>query len=102
MTPVNTVRAPSANLLDALFDLSPAEARVARSLTEGEGVGNIAARTGLSEGTVRSQVNAILLKTGLNRQAELVGLLSSIGAPAIQLRQYGIAVSVALRLKPIL
>jgi len=80
LTPVDTVRAPSASLLDALFDLSPAEARVARSLTEGESIAEIAARTGLSEGTVRSQVKAILQKTGLNRQAELVGLLSSIGA----------------------
>lgn len=78
--PCDTVRAPSASLLDALFDLSPAEARVARSLTEGESVAEIALRTGVSEANVRSQVKAILHKTGLNRQAELVGLLSSIGS----------------------
>jgi DNA-binding CsgD family transcriptional regulator len=80
MTPMDKVRAPSASLLDGLFDLSPAEARVARSLTEGESVAEIALRTGVSGATVRSQVKAILHKTGLNRQTDLVGLLSSIGS----------------------
>lgn len=77
---VDAARAPSAALLDSLYDLTPSEAGVARSLTRGETVSDIAARTKLSEATIRTHIKAILQKTGLTRQANLVAILGSLGA----------------------
>jgi DNA-binding CsgD family transcriptional regulator len=67
---------PGAEVLQGLFDLTPAEARVARGIAEGQTVEAIAEGFGLSRETVRSQLKAVLGKTGLVRQAELVALLA--------------------------
>jgi DNA-binding CsgD family transcriptional regulator len=69
---------PGAEVLQGLFDLTPAEARVARGIAEGRTVESIAERFGLSRETVRSQLKAVLGKTGLVRQAELVALLAGL------------------------
>ena len=78
VTPVSTPQAPSANILHGLFDLSPAEARVAQRIVEGHSVDEIARDNALSRETIRNQIKSIFAKTGTSRQAELVGLL--IGA----------------------
>jgi DNA-binding CsgD family transcriptional regulator len=78
MMPVTFPQAPPVELVRSLFDLTPAEARVARSLTTGETLETIAANTGVSRNTVRTQLKAVLEKTGCNRQAEVVALLSGI------------------------
>lgn len=67
---------PGAEVLQGLFDLTAAEARVARGIAEGQTVEAIAEGFGLSRETVRSQLKAVLGKTGLVRQAELVALLA--------------------------
>lgn len=67
---------PDADLLRALFDLTPAEARVARSIAEGPGVKGVARESGLSVETVRSHLKAVFQKTGTRRQSELSALLA--------------------------
>ena len=78
MTPVSVPQAPPVELVRSLFDLTPAEARVARSLTTGETVEAIASNAGVSPNTVRTQLRGVLEKTGCSRQAEVVALLSGI------------------------
>ncbi|RFC64098.1 helix-turn-helix transcriptional regulator [Fulvimarina endophytica] len=70
---------PSADLLHLLFDLTPAEARVAQGIAEGRTIGTMAAGGTASENTLRSQLKSVFAKTGVSRQAELVRLLSSVG-----------------------
>jgi DNA-binding CsgD family transcriptional regulator len=81
LTPVTLPQAPPVELVESLFDLTPAEARVARSLTAGATVEEIAVTVGVSPNTVRTQVRAVLEKTGCRRQAEVVALLGGIAAP---------------------
>jgi DNA-binding CsgD family transcriptional regulator len=78
MTPVTIPQAPPVELVQSLFDLTPAEARIARSLTAGETVEAIASRGGVTRNTVRTQLRGVLEKTGCSRQAEVVALLSGI------------------------
>lgn len=78
-TPVVASAPPEAAVIQGLFDLTPAEARVARALAGGARVTDIATANETSPETVRSQVRAVFAKTGLNRQADLIGLLRSAG-----------------------
>jgi DNA-binding CsgD family transcriptional regulator len=73
--------APSAGLLQGLFDLTPAEARVARAIAAGRPAAEIARAHGVSAETVRTQLRAIFSKTGVSRQVELVRLLSGATLP---------------------
>ncbi len=75
VTSVSTPKAPPAHILSGLFDLSPAESRVAQKIVEGGSVEEIATAGNLSRETVRNQIKSVLAKTGTSRQAELVGLL---------------------------
>jgi DNA-binding CsgD family transcriptional regulator len=78
LTPVTLPQAPPVELVQSLFDLTPAEARVARSLAAGETVDGIAAAGGVAHSTVRSHLRSVLEKTGCHRQAEIVALLTGI------------------------
>jgi len=73
--------APNSDLLQILFELTPAEARVARGLTEGLQLGDIAASSGVSISTVRSQLKSVYQKTLTRRQSELIALLLQLRAP---------------------
>ena len=75
LTPVSLPQAPPVELVQSLFDLTPAEARVARRLIAGDTVDEIALAGGVSPTTVRNQVRGVLEKTGCHRQAEVVALL---------------------------
>ena len=79
ITPVAQQNAPSGELLQALFDLSPAEARVAGLIAEGQAVDSIAESLAVTPNTIRTQLKAIFTKTGVGRQAELASLLSASG-----------------------
>jgi DNA-binding CsgD family transcriptional regulator len=72
---------PNADLLRLLFDLTPAEARLTRRLLEGHTLAEAAGMSGVAEGTARAQLKAVFAKTGINRQAELIRVLSSYAAP---------------------
>ncbi|WP_159730665.1 helix-turn-helix transcriptional regulator [Methylosinus sp. Ce-a6] len=73
--------APEATLLQGLFDLTPAEARVARAIVAGRTTLEIATDHGVSPETVRTQIRAVYAKTGASRQVELVRLLSRTTLP---------------------
>ena len=75
LTPVVPAAVPTADVLQGLFDLTPAEARVARSVVERQTVETIATSLGVSRETVRTQIKAVLAKTGAARQGDLSALL---------------------------
>ena len=75
VTPVIQQPGPPPEILQALFDLSPAEARVAAMIAEGCSVSATAQALSVKPNTVRMQLKAIFSKTGTSRQAELVSLL---------------------------
>jgi DNA-binding CsgD family transcriptional regulator len=75
ITPVVPNSSPEPEVLQALFDLTPAEARAANLITTGKSIEQISAMTGIAQNTIRTQLKSIFLKTGVQRQAELVSLL---------------------------
>ena len=74
----------AASDLEQLFDLSPAEARLAQLLADGMSMEEAALQLGVSRNTVRSQLQAAFAKTGTNRQGDLVRLLLSSTATLAQ------------------
>lgn len=75
LTPVIQQRGPPTEILQALFDLTPAEARVAGAIAQGRTVNDIAGALSVQPNTVRVQLKSIFAKTGVSRQAELASLL---------------------------
>ncbi|MCZ0734453.1 helix-turn-helix transcriptional regulator [Phreatobacter sp. AB_2022a] len=75
-----TAAAPSASVLTGLFDLSPAEVRLASALTEGRTLRAAAAGAGITYGTARRYLESIFAKTGVSQQSQLVALLISAHA----------------------
>jgi DNA-binding CsgD family transcriptional regulator len=73
-----------ADLLHAVFGLSPAEARIASLLAEGLSLKEIASAQGTQHETVRKQLRSIYLKTSTNRQPDLVRLLLHLPHMAVQ------------------
>ncbi len=69
---------PSNAILQQVFGTTKAEARIASRLMCGDSLQEIADATGVTVGTVRSQMKALFAKTGTHRQAELVGLLTRL------------------------
>lgn len=68
---------PSLSLLQGLFDLSPAEARLAAALAAGGPLKAVATRNRIQFSTARSYLEAIFRKTGTHQQSQLVALLKS-------------------------
>jgi DNA-binding CsgD family transcriptional regulator/PAS domain-containing protein len=62
-------------LLRSLFDLTPAEAALARRLASGCSLERSARELGIAIGTARQRLQQIFAKTQTNRQSELVRLL---------------------------
>lgn len=81
VTPVDRALVPNAHVLQGLFDLTPAEARVARGIGTAQSIDTIALSLGVSNETVRTQLKAVLSKTGLSRQQELISLLAGKALP---------------------
>ncbi len=81
-SPPGKLIAPAANLLNSLFDLTPAEARVTRLLCAGKSVKRIVTELSVSQETVHAQLKRVMAKTGTKRQAELVSLLAGASTPA--------------------
>lgn len=65
-------------LLGKLYDLSPAELRVASALLAGSSPEEYAQQAGVTLNTVRSQLKNLFSKTGTHRQSELVAVLSRV------------------------
>jgi DNA-binding CsgD family transcriptional regulator len=81
VTPVLPREVPTAEVLQGLYDLTPAEARVARGIAEGRTIEAIADGLSRSHETIRGQLKTTLGKTGLSRQAELAALLAGRTIP---------------------
>jgi DNA-binding CsgD family transcriptional regulator/PAS domain-containing protein len=67
-----------AAVLQSLFGFTGAEARLAQAMAGGESLQEVAASTGLSINTVRTQLRSLLFKTDTDRQASLVRLLTQL------------------------
>ena len=80
LMPVAAPSSPPVELVMSLFDLTPAEARIARGLAAGKTVDDLAGDNGVSPNTVRVQVRGVLEKTGCPRQADVIALLGGISA----------------------
>jgi DNA-binding CsgD family transcriptional regulator len=69
---------PSERELAEFFGLSPAESRLAVALLEGKRLRDVAAESGVRITTLRTQLSSILKKVGVERQVDLVRVLSRI------------------------
>ncbi len=64
-----------AEMMRQIFDLTPAEAAVARRLTDGLSLEDTAAALDISRNTARAHLRSIFSKSGIRRQTELVRLV---------------------------
>ena len=76
----------SGPLIQALFDLTPAEVAVAEGVAQGRSVTELATISGRSVHTVRNQLKSAMAKTGSRRQTDLVLLMTRGSAPGHQAR----------------
>ena len=67
---------PAASVLTGLFDLSPAEARLAANLAEGLTLADSATKCGVTISTARTYLHRIFQKTGTRQQSQLVAMLA--------------------------
>jgi DNA-binding CsgD family transcriptional regulator len=77
VTPILARRTELSNLIEGLFDFTPAEMMLARGLLDGETLTSYARRRRISKETARTQLTSLLGKTGTHRQLDLVRLLAS-------------------------
>jgi DNA-binding CsgD family transcriptional regulator len=66
-------------LLQSLFDLTPAEARVAGLIGSGHTVTEVCSELAIQANTVRKQLKSIFSKTGTRRQADLISIVTIDG-----------------------
>lgn len=78
LVPVNFPGLPFKSLLQSLYDVTHAEAKVAEGLMQGLSATELAAHGGVSVETIRKHIKNLLTKTGSKRQAEFVARLSSV------------------------
>jgi DNA-binding CsgD family transcriptional regulator len=81
VTPVVPREVPTANVIQGLFDLTPAEARLAGIIAAGSQPREAAAGLGITEETARTTLKRVFSKTGVGRQADLVALLNGAQVP---------------------
>lgn len=65
-------------VLAALFNLTPAECKVACAVANGSSVKGCAATQGVSTATVKSQLLAVYSKMGIGRQSELTAIFGKL------------------------
>jgi DNA-binding CsgD family transcriptional regulator len=80
VSPLATRTTPSADVIQSLFDLTPAEAVVAQWISKGRSIADLAAARRTSVNTVRTQVRSVLSKMGATRQAQVAALLAGVGS----------------------
>ena len=78
MAELRDIPVPPEPMLHRVFDLTPAEARLARKLARGDSLEQVAQALDVKMTTARSQLAAIFAKTGTCRQAQLVAILSRL------------------------
>jgi DNA-binding CsgD family transcriptional regulator len=82
---------PCEVLLAHLFNVTPAEARLAQCLSTGDTLEEAALVLNIKLSTARSQLSSLFAKTGTRRQSQLVALLIRVAhledrAPALRAR----------------
>ncbi len=80
VTTVTRRQAPAISIIQGLFGMTPAEARIARAVAQGQTIGAIAAQVDLSRQTLRSQIRGALAKAGCQRNIDLAALLAGVDA----------------------
>lgn len=75
--PSASTMVPAPQILHGLFDLTPAESRLAAALAAGHSLREAASSHGNQFSTARSQLEAIFRKTGTHKQSQLIALLQS-------------------------
>lgn len=83
ITDPDAAQLPSVDRLRELYGLTPAQARVARTLAGGVSLKHTASELGISEQTVQSHVKEIYAKIRVNRLPDLVRVLLSLGQAAV-------------------
>jgi DNA-binding CsgD family transcriptional regulator len=83
VTAVGTQGLPNVSVVAGLFDLTRAEARLARELASGRSADEAAKALNLSVNTVKTHTKALFRKTGVKRQSELTALLSGLALPSV-------------------
>ncbi|MCU0899964.1 MAG: helix-turn-helix transcriptional regulator [Cypionkella sp.] len=73
-------REPERTVLRRLFDLTPAEAELARSLATGLSLDEAALALNISRNTARAHLRAVFSKSGITRQTELMRVVLSSAA----------------------
>jgi DNA-binding CsgD family transcriptional regulator len=80
--PANRRSIPLGQIMDA-YGLTHAEARVALAASSGNTVLETAQSLSLSPNTIKTHLRRVFAKTATGRQAELAGLIASIGSVRI-------------------
>lgn len=78
ITDSDGIQPPSASTLRLVYDLTPAEARLAMALRGGTDLAAYASAAAISKETVRNQLKSVFGKVGVSRQAELAAVLSAL------------------------
>lgn len=78
VAPLDKRRFATARQLMDLFGLTAAEARLARGLCQGDSLEEYAQDQGVCLTTVKTQLRAVLAKTGTERQGALIRLIAAI------------------------
>jgi DNA-binding CsgD family transcriptional regulator len=74
---------PPASVLETLYDLTPAEARVMLQIGAGKSIAEVSDSLGLSHNTVKTHLSRVYGKSGTNKQTELVKLVLSLAPSQI-------------------
>jgi DNA-binding CsgD family transcriptional regulator len=77
-TPVVPGAAPQPALVQGLYDLTPAEARIASLVASGQAPRDAARSLGITEETARTTLKRVFAKVGVSRQSELAALLARL------------------------
>ena len=78
LTRIDELPVPSERALKFVYDLTPAEARLAQGISRGGSLEEVAADLGIRISTARTQLASIFAKTDTRRQARLVAILSHL------------------------
>lgn len=74
-------RGGDTDMLRAVFGLTPAEARLAASLVEGNDLASITKALGITYETGRNQLKSVFIKVGVARQGELIAVVKRLLPP---------------------
>lgn len=78
LTPVMRDDETNTQIIASLFDLTATEAKVASKLSLGASIDQVSGAMSVSKETIKTHMKSIFMKTGVNRQAQLVSLVSGI------------------------